>query len=68
MKPATLGLFVFLVSFLIYSVIGIFLVGVINSNAIEPTVNQTYNYEIAIAGSAAASIITGYIAWMFERE
>jgi hypothetical protein len=68
MKPATLALFVFLASFLIYIVAGFFLAGVINSNTITPSGNQTYPYEIAIAVAIIASIITGYVAWMFERE
>ena len=68
MKPATFGLFAFLASFLIYTVAGFFLVGVINSNSISPGGSQTYNYEIAFAVAIIGSIITGYVAWMFERE
>jgi hypothetical protein len=67
MKPATLGLFTFLASLLIYSVIGIILAGILDSNSFG-LVNQVYNYELAIAIAIVASIATGYMAWMFEKD
>jgi hypothetical protein len=66
MKPATLGLFAFLASFMVYTVAGFLLAGVINSNSITPSANQTYPYEVAIAVALIGSIVTGYLAWIFE--
>lgn len=69
MKPATLALFTFLASLIIYSVLGIFLVGIINSNCFGACNgnNYAYNYEIMTAIVVVASIVTGYLTYMFER-
>ena len=67
MKPATLGLFAFLASFIIYFFIGIFLVGLIRSNGTVYS-DPTTSYEIAFGVAVVASIVTGYLAWFFEEE